>query len=142
MFWSILALLASIVLYSYLGQPATSGSVRVGGLNATLRRDEHGIPYIRGRTPHDAYFGLGLAMAQDQMFSLVKRRAIARGELAAFAGEFYLEQDILYRALGLASLAENMADTLRKEHREAYEQASSFCEGVNYYLSSRTLKTW
>lgn len=61
---------------------------RVRGLHdsATITRDRWGIPHVRARTPHNAWFGQGFAAAQDRMFQMDYDRRRAAGRWAELAG--------------------------------------------------------
>ena len=62
--------------------PDTSKTLRLTGLSATVDvyRDPFGIPHVRAKSTHDAFFGQGFAAAQDRLWQMEydRRRAYGR----------------------------------------------------------------
>ena len=52
--------------------PDTSRPYRLKGVDSTVRilRDCYGIPHVRARSVHDAFFGQGFATAQDRLWHM------------------------------------------------------------------------
>src|SRR6266540_2690367 len=70
---------------------ATTATVRVAGyatgsLQATIRRDDHGIPNIIGDNFADIGFGYGYALAQDNICELAETYVTVRGERSRYFG--------------------------------------------------------
>ena len=65
------------------GPAETMTRVRNG---AEIRRDARGVPHIRAQDPHDLFFALGYAQAQDRLWHLDYLRRLADGTLAAILG--------------------------------------------------------
>ena len=90
--WAALLLITAIVVdaawYVQRALPQTDGLLTLSGAAAELRieRDEHGIPTVRAGSPHDAYFGLGVAHAQDRLWQMETHRRIGAGRLAEVFG--------------------------------------------------------
>jgi acyl-homoserine-lactone acylase len=70
---------------------ATQATVRdaggAGPLQATIRRDDHGIPNIIGQDFADIGFGYGYALAQDNICELAETYVTVRGERSRYSGE-------------------------------------------------------
>src|SRR3954451_23303643 len=58
-----------------------------GSLQATIRRDAHGIPNIIGDNFADVGFGYGFALAQDNICEIAESYVTARGERSRYNGE-------------------------------------------------------
>jgi acyl-homoserine-lactone acylase len=58
-----------------------------GPLQATISRDDHGIPNIIGSNFADIGFGYGYALAQDNICELAETYVTVRGERSRYSGE-------------------------------------------------------
>ncbi len=135
--WTVLALLAlgaaAVAWYWQAVLPQVQGEMRLSGLRAELRieRDAHGIPTIRAASARDAYFGLGVAHAQDRLWQMETHRRIGAGRLAEAFGEGALETDRFLRILGVRRTAAAQWQRLPAESREALQ---AYADGVNAVL--------
>jgi len=119
----------------YASLPQTTGTLELAGLDAPadIVRDEHGVPHIFATTPHDAYFALGAAHAQDRMWQMeITRRAI-RGRLAEILGPDALDTDIFFRTMGLATAAEVSVTHLPADVQDALQ---AYSDGVNAIITA------
>ena len=103
----------------------TAGTIHVASLRGavTIRRDEHGIPYIEAGNDEDAWYGLGFCQGQDRAFQLEALLRVARGRLAEIAGKDALPMDRLSRRIGFRRIAEAQLPLLDEDTRlqiEAY----------------------
>jgi penicillin amidase len=75
--------------------PQLEGETVLAGLGApaTIERDEHGVPVIRGATREDVARATGYAHAQDRFFQMDLLRRAGAGELAALLGPALLDSD-------------------------------------------------
>jgi len=110
--------------------PIVSGTLSVPGLNhpVTIRRDNHGIPYIEATNDEDALFGLGFCQGQDRSFQLEMIQRVVRGTLAELVGHDALPVDRLSRRIGFHRSAELQLAALNQETRALLE---AFAKGVN-----------
>jgi penicillin amidase len=116
-------------------------SIRVRGLDAsvTILRDEWGIPHVRARTAHDAFFGQGFVQAEDRLGQLEYDRRRAYGRWAEVAGAGAVPFDAFTRRCGLARAARREYEALSAEGRSVLD---AFAAGVNAYLAlARPLPT-
>src|SRR3954451_25233187 len=67
--------------------PTLSAPSADGPLQATIRRDSHGIPNIIGDNFADLGFGYGFALAQDNICDIAESYVTARGERSRYNGE-------------------------------------------------------
>ncbi len=98
---------------------------------ATIIRDNYGIPHIYGKTDADAVFGLMYAQCEDD-FKRVEMNYIEKlGRLAEVKGESELYNDLLIR------LIIDSADAI-KDYNKAPQWMKQLChafaDGINYYL--------
>jgi acyl-homoserine-lactone acylase len=67
--------------------PTVTGSAPSGSLQATIRRDAHGIPNIIGDNFADLGFGYGYALAQDNICEIAESYVTVRGERSRYTGD-------------------------------------------------------
>ena len=128
----LLALTLALV-YGWSALPRTSGEIALQGAQASLRieRDAQGVPTIRAASARDAYFGLGVAHAQDRLWQLETHRRIAAGRLAEAFGKSALETDRFLRALGVRGAAQAQWAQLAPDSRAALQ---AYAAGINAVL--------
>jgi penicillin amidase len=107
-----------------------AGECAVQGLKGSARivRDQRGLPHIEAASDHDLFFAFGYAVAQDRLFQLDYLRRKALGTLAEILGPEALDQDVLYRTIGLGRIARKEASTLPAE---VSSLLSAYCQGIN-----------
>jgi penicillin amidase len=122
--------------YLRLSLPRLSGTLAVAGLSGPLEivRDAHAIPHIYAESEADAYYGLGYVHAQDRLWQLELNRRLGSGTLAEVLGREALDQDRLFRTLGLRRLAEANVPLLDAPTRAALE---AYARGVNALLDEK-----
>ncbi len=132
--WALLAALvlalAAAVIYASRTLPITAGRLALPGAQAELRieRDAQGIPGIRAASERDAWYGLGVAHAQDRLWQLETHRRIAAGRLAEVFGPSALETDRFLRALGVRRAAQQQWQRLPEASRQALQ---AYADGIN-----------
>ena len=67
--------------------PALSAPSADGPLQATIRRDSHGIPNIIGDNFADLGFGYGYSIAEDNICELAETYVTVQGERSRYSGE-------------------------------------------------------
>ncbi|MCC6446489.1 MAG: penicillin acylase family protein [Armatimonadetes bacterium] len=98
----------------------------------TVYRDRWGIPSIVADTLPEAVFGLGYAMASDNVERMARCYKQARGRQAEADGPDRLAADGLVRSLGIEEAAEAAAKTLSGEQADLLR---AFADGANRALS-------
>lgn len=98
---------------------------------ATIYRDEWGIPHIYANTLEDAYFAQGYAQAQDRLFEMDLSRRAVRGELSEVLGEGLLDADKFFLTIGFYRAAEE-SELIMTEDGKRYLQ--SYSDGVNAFI--------
>lgn len=129
----VTAIVAAAAWYALQALPQTGGQVALAGAAAELHieRDEHGIPTVRASSAHDAYFGLGVAHAQDRLWQMETHRRIGAGRLAEVFGPSALETDLFLRALGVRRAAAAQWQALDAGSRDALQ---AYADGINAVL--------
>src|SRR5438034_2187226 len=80
---------------------------------ATIYRDEFGIPHVFAPTLEDAAYAVGYAQAEDRLEELLKNYRRANGTMAEVFGTDYFRQDVIQRIWRHGAIS-----------REKYEQIS------------------
>jgi penicillin amidase len=106
-----------------------AGTIHVDAIRAavTIRRDEHGIPYIEAENDEDAWYAFGFCQGQDRAFQIETLIRAGRGRLAEIAGKDAVAMDRLSRRIGFRRIAEGQLPLLDDDVRL---QIESFARGV------------
>ena len=106
------------------------GSITVAAISADveIRRDEHGVPYIKAQNLDDMAFGAGFAMVSDRDFQMEFLRRMAYGRLSEVLGNETLGVDIYMRSLGLADLAKQNFTRLTPKLQK---MLTAYAAGIN-----------
>ncbi len=128
------AVLAGAGLYLWQSLPRLEGEIVAPGLQdpVEILRDAEGIPHVFAATERDAHFALGYVHAQDRLWQMELQRRVAAGRLSEILGERTFEADKLMRTLGIARVAERMAEKLDAETMASLE---AYARGVNAFLA-------
>ena len=88
--------------------PQLDGSLAIPGLTApvTVRRDSHGVPYIRAASLDDLVIAQGFVTAQDRLWQMESFRRHALGTLAELLGSSLILHDRTQRTLQLGAAAD------------------------------------
>lgn len=100
--------------------------------SAEIIRDEFGVPHISGKTDADAAFGIAIAHAEDDFFTLQDVVAMSRGRYGAIAGEDGAKVDYVYHLIGARSTAERRYPELPQDTRALFE---AYAAGLNHYAA-------
>jgi penicillin amidase len=111
-----------------MSRPVTAEGV---GDSIEILRDAHGIPHIRARSFHDAFFGQGFATAQDRLWHMDHDRHTAYGRWAEIVGESGVEQDLSMRRLQIARSVEDDYTVLNLGTKTMLD---AYAAGVNAYI--------
>jgi len=97
---------------------------------AEIVRDEYGVPMIYGETDADVAYGVAIAHAEDDFFTLQDVIAMSRGRYGAIAGEDGAQIDYLYHLLDARGVAEREYPGLPADTRALFE---AYATGLNQY---------
>ena len=117
--------------------PTTAGEVTVDGLQgeATVIRDDLGVPAIYAGSLEDLFFTQGYVHAQDRFWEMDVRRHITSGRLSEMFGASQVTTDAFLRTLGWRRIAEQEVGMLSERSRRILDAYSA---GVNAYLADHT----
>jgi len=132
-------------------RPRTSGprELRLEGLgaDATIVRDEFGIPHVSASTRPDLFFAQGFATAEDRLWQMDLLRRVAAGRLAEIFGDpsvggraapaplahlSLARLDLFYRALGMRRVGARCVEVASGAARAAL---AGYAAGVNTALA-------
>jgi acyl-homoserine-lactone acylase len=99
---------------------------------AEIVRDEWGVPHIYGKTDADAAFGVAIAHAEDDFFTLQDVVAMARGRYGAIAGQEGATFDYVYHLLDARGTAQRRYPKLPADTRALFE---AYAAGLNQYAA-------
>ncbi|OBX19272.1 penicillin amidase [Erythrobacter sp. QSSC1-22B] len=97
---------------------------------AEIIRDDFGVPHIYGETDADVAYGVAIAHAEDDFFTLQDVAAMSVGRYGAIAGEDGAAVDYVYHLLGARDTAERHYPTLPADTRALFE---AYASGLNQY---------
>ena len=97
---------------------------------AEILRSEFGVPHIYGKTDADVAFGVAIAHAEDDFFTLQDVLAMARGRYGAIAGEEGAQIDYAYHLLDARGTAERNYPELPEDTRALF---NAYAAGLNQY---------
>jgi penicillin amidase len=133
----VITLAAAFLWYRQASLPLHEGALRISGVQqpVEVRRDEAGVPHIRGATEDDVLFALGFAHAQDRLWQMDFNRRLAQGRLSELSGPAGVDIDRFLRTIGVMQLAQRLVDDMDQETRS---QLQSYVAGVNAAMRTRT----
>lgn len=99
---------------------------------AEIIRDEFGVPHIYGKTDPDVAFGVAMAHAQDDFFTLQDVIAMSRGRYGAIAGEDGAKVDFAYHLIDARGTAQRHYPALPADTRALME---AYAAGLNHYAT-------
>ncbi len=102
------------------------------GYSAEIIRDDYGVPHIYGETDADVAFGVAVAQAEDDFFTLQDVAAMSRGRYGAIAGQDGAQFDFAYHLIDARGTAERHYDALPADTRALFE---AYASGLNHYAS-------
>jgi len=98
--------------------------------SAEIIRDTFGVPHISGKTDADTAFGVAVAHAEDDFFTLQDVVAMSRGRYGAIAGEDGAKVDYVYHLIDARGTAEREYPKLPADTRALFE---AYAAGLNHY---------
>ena len=139
----LLLLLVGLAGWGYLQYilPTKNGSINTSLVqqDTEVVTDRWGIPHIRAKNAHDAYFALGFTMAQDRFFQMDMQRRVALGELSELLGPSTVKVDKMFRTLLIKQQAEEYLNQPSGTNTKALNYLDAFLQGINYFISHEKL---
>jgi len=123
--------------YVHTKLPVREGRVELERLTGavTVRYDERGVPHLHADNQADLYRALGYVHAQDRLFQMEMVRRLANGELAEVLGPKLLDNDRLFRTLGIREHARSTAAALDM-HSPSGQVLAAYLDGVNQFQAT------
>ena len=114
--------------------PDVSTTLYIDGLDGEIDiyRDGYGIPHVRAASTRDAFFGQGLATAQDRLWHMDADRQRAYGRWAAWMGPTAVAQDVMMRKFRIGPTA--IAD-YHAVNAETQSMLDAYAAGVNAFIN-------
>lgn len=119
-------------LKSALPDMSTTRVVEDAGDPIEIFRDAQGIPHVRARSYHDAFFGQAFAASQDRLWHMEHDRRLAYGSWAEVVGESGVEQDVLMRRMRIRASVEADYEAL---NLAAKSMLDAYASGVNAFIN-------
>lgn len=132
-----LTVLAVILVRGAIEAPAPTDPApliaKADSYDATIERDEWGVPHVFGKRDADVSFGIGYAHSEDDFATIQDVLIATRGKLASVKGERAAVSDYLVNLMGIwETIDARYESDLSPEVREVIE---AYADGVNYYAA-------
>lgn len=116
--------------------PLSALSVVKTGANdeATIYRDEFGIPHVFAATLESAAFAVGYAQAEDRLEELLKNYRRASGTLAEVFGPDHYRSDFIQRMWRHAEISREKYNQISPKMRAVIE---AYQEGIKQFMKER-----
>jgi acyl-homoserine-lactone acylase len=124
------ALLVVIAISLLLPFAVQSKTAR-GGDEATIYRDEYGIPHVFAPTLEAASFAVGYAQAEDRLEELLKNYRRANGTMAEIAGPDSYRSDLIQRMWRHAEISREKYNEVSPKMRAGIE---AYIDGVKAFM--------
>jgi len=98
---------------------------------ATLYRDEYGIPHVFARTLEAACFAVGYAQAEDRLEELLKNYRRANGTMAEVFGPDFYRTDMIQRLWRHAEISRDRYKQVSPKIRASIE---SYQDGIRQFM--------
>lgn len=110
---------------------ASAGAPPAGRVySAEIIRDSYGVPHISGKTDADTAYGVAIAHAEDDFFTLQDVVAMSRGRYGAIAGAEGAKIDYVYHLIDARGTATREYPKLPADTRALFE---AYAAGLNQY---------
>ena len=116
-----------VILFSLVIPFAASSNTTVANDEATIYRDEYGIPHVYAQTLEAASFAIGYAQAEDRLEELLKNYRKANGTMSEVFGPDYYRSDLIQRMWRHAEISREKYNEVSPKMRDCME---SFQDGI------------
>src|SRR5215472_12775855 len=99
--------------------------------DATIYRDEYGIPHVFADTLERAAYAVGYAQAEDRLEELLKNYRKANGTMSEAFGKEYLRHDMIQRMWRHSEISREKYHQVSAKMRSAIE---SYQRGVKKFM--------
>lgn len=123
--------LVILVLFSLALPFAARSSATAAGDEATIYRDEYGIPHVFAQTLEAASFAVGYAQAEDRLEELLKNYRKANGTMAEVFGPDFYRSDLIQRMWRHAEISREKYNQVSPKMRACIE---AYQEGIKLFM--------
>ncbi len=135
--WVVLALVLMVLVALMVWEPFAAregrAPVTTRTYTAEIIRDDFGVPHIYGKTDADVAYGVAIAHAEDDFFTLQDVAAMTRGRYGAIAGQDGAQVDYMYHLLGSRKTAQQEYPKLPADTRALFD---AYAAGMNHYAAN------
>jgi acyl-homoserine-lactone acylase len=124
------ALLIVIAISLVVPFAAQSNTARAGD-EATIYRDEYGIPHVFAQTLEAASFAVGYAQAEDRLEELLKNYRKANGTMSEVFGPEYYRSDLIQRMWRHSEISREKYNQVSPKMRACIE---AYQEGIKLFM--------
>ncbi|MEK6302757.1 MAG: penicillin acylase family protein [Acidobacteriota bacterium] len=124
-------LLAIIALSLVVPFAARTSSAARANDEATIYRDEYGIPHVFAQTLETASFGIGYAQAEDRLEELLKNYRRANGTMAEVFGQDFYRSDVIQRMWRHAEISREKYNEVSPKMRACIE---AYQDGIKLFM--------
>jgi acyl-homoserine-lactone acylase len=126
----LVCLTAALILPVADFSTAKNKSVKVNG-QATLYRDEYGIPHVFATTLEDAGYAVGYAQAEDRLEELLKNYRRANGTMSEVFGPQNFQDDLIQRMWRHEEVSREKYNQVSPKMRAVIE---AYQEGIKQFM--------
>jgi penicillin amidase/acyl-homoserine-lactone acylase len=101
--------------------------------DATIRRDNFGVPHVLGKTDADAAYGLGFAQSEDDFATVQDSVMASRGRQATLKGPDAVPSDILFALMNVKAVLDAGYERDLSPHIRG--MLDGYAAGVNRYAA-------
>lgn len=120
-----------VILLSLVIPFAASSNTTAANDEATIYRDEYGIPHVYAQTLEAASFAIGYAQAEDRLEELLKNYRKANGTMSEVFGSDYYRSDLIQRMWRHAEISREKYNEVSPKMRACME---SFQDGIKLFM--------
>ena len=120
-----------IVLSLCIPFSARTSTVAAAGSEATIYRDEYGIPHVFAQTLEAASFAIGYAQAEDRLEELLKNYRRANGTMAEVFGPDSYRSDLIQRMWRHAEISREKYNEVSPKMRACIE---AYQDGIKQFM--------
>lgn len=126
-----------VISLLFVGSVVLPSPTRRADAEATIYRDEFGVPHIYADTLEAAAFAVGYAQAEDRLEELLKNYRRATGTMAEVFGPEYFSSDYTQRVWRHAEVSRQRYQQVSPKMRAVIE---AFIEGVKAFIKEHPEK--
>src|SRR5215813_9302057 len=126
--------LLAVITLSLVLPFAVQSNTTAAADEATIDRDEYGIPRVFASTLEAAAYAVGYAQAEDRLEELLKNYRRANGTMAEVFGPDYYRTDVIQRMWRHADISREKYKEVSPKMRACIE---AYQEGIKQFMRER-----